>query len=139
MSPSYYSNLEPSVCHVNLHARDLECLHPLEERICDETVNALGAKLTAIHERIKAEAASRHGKGEADKSATAAIVRYGETNGSFKRCEDLEKVPGAGSKKMQAKRTAWNFERSIRERVRAELEVQDLARSHCRLRSTALR
>src|SRR5690348_9542979 len=49
MSPSFYSNLVPSVYHVYLYIDDLERLRPLEQRIRDEAVNALGEKLVALN------------------------------------------------------------------------------------------
>jgi pSer/pThr/pTyr-binding forkhead associated (FHA) protein len=49
MSPSYYSNLVPSVYHVYLYIDDLERLRPLEQRIRDEAVNALGEKLVELN------------------------------------------------------------------------------------------
>jgi len=49
MSPSYYSNLVPSVYHVYLYIDDLERLRPLEQRIREEAVNALGEKLATLN------------------------------------------------------------------------------------------
>jgi hypothetical protein len=45
MSPSFYSNLVPSVFDISLYIDDLERLGPLESRIRDEAVRALNEKL----------------------------------------------------------------------------------------------
>ena len=50
MCPSYYSNLVPSVYDVYLYGEDLERLRPLEQRMREEAVNALGEKLTALNQ-----------------------------------------------------------------------------------------
>src|SRR5579884_2379459 len=49
ISPSYYSNLVPSVYDVYLYIDDLDRLRPLEQRIRDEAVNALGEKLARLN------------------------------------------------------------------------------------------
>src|ERR1700676_3447904 len=49
MSPSYYSNLIPSVYDVYLYIDDLERLRPLEQRIREEAVNALSEKLSQLN------------------------------------------------------------------------------------------
>jgi len=49
MSPSYYSNLVPSVYDVYLYIDDLERLRPLESRIREEAVNALSEKLASLN------------------------------------------------------------------------------------------
>jgi FHA domain len=49
MCPSYYSNLVPSVYDVYLYGHDLERLRPLEQRMREEAVNALGEKLSALN------------------------------------------------------------------------------------------
>lgn len=49
MSPSYYSNLVPSVYDVYLYIDDLEHLAPLEQRIREEAVNALNEKLAKLN------------------------------------------------------------------------------------------
>ncbi|MGI8959648.1 MAG: FHA domain-containing protein [Bryobacteraceae bacterium] len=49
MCPSYYSNLVPSIYDVYLYGEDLERLRPLEQRMRDEAVNALGEKLVALN------------------------------------------------------------------------------------------
>jgi pSer/pThr/pTyr-binding forkhead associated (FHA) protein len=49
MCPSYYSNLVPSVYEVYLYGEDLERLRPLEQRMREEAVNALGEKLAALN------------------------------------------------------------------------------------------
>lgn len=49
MCPSYYSNLVPSVYDVYLYGEDLERLRPLEQRMRDEAVNALGERLAALN------------------------------------------------------------------------------------------
>jgi hypothetical protein len=47
--PSYYSNLVPSVYEVYLYGEDFERLRPLEQRMREEAVNALGEKLAALN------------------------------------------------------------------------------------------
>jgi len=49
LCPSFYSNLVPSVYNVYLYVDDLERLRPLESRIRDEAVRALGEKLTELN------------------------------------------------------------------------------------------
>jgi hypothetical protein len=49
MCPSYYSNLVPSIYDVYLYGEDLERLRPLEQRMREEAVNALGEKLSALN------------------------------------------------------------------------------------------
>src|SRR5260370_2937258 len=49
MCPSYYSNLVPSVYDVYLYGEDLERLRPLEQRMREEAVNALGEKLSTLN------------------------------------------------------------------------------------------
>ena len=49
MCPSYYSNLVPSVYDVYLYGEDLERLRPLEQRMREEAVNALGERLAALN------------------------------------------------------------------------------------------
>jgi hypothetical protein len=49
MCPSYYSNLVPSVYDVYLYGEDLERLRPLEQRMREEAVDALGEKLSALN------------------------------------------------------------------------------------------
>lgn len=49
ISPSYYSNLVPSVYDVYLYIDDLERLRPLEQRIREEAVHALAEKLSALN------------------------------------------------------------------------------------------
>jgi FHA domain len=49
MCPSYYSNLVPSVYDVYLYGEDLERLRPLEQRMREEAVNALGEKLATLN------------------------------------------------------------------------------------------
>lgn len=49
MSPSYYSNLVPSAFDVYLYIDDLERLRPLEQRVREEAVNALGEKLATLN------------------------------------------------------------------------------------------
>ncbi|MBV9303171.1 MAG: DUF3662 domain-containing protein [Acidobacteriaceae bacterium] len=47
--PSYYSNLVPSVYEVYLYTEDFERLRPLEQRMRDEAINALGEKLSTLN------------------------------------------------------------------------------------------
>src|SRR5258706_4484217 len=49
MSPSYYSNLVPSVYEVYLYIDDLERLRPLEQRIREEAASALTEKLGRLN------------------------------------------------------------------------------------------
>jgi hypothetical protein len=49
MCPSYYSHLVPSVYDVYLYGEELERLRPLEQRMREEAVNALGEKLAALN------------------------------------------------------------------------------------------
>ncbi len=49
MFPSYYTNLVPSTFGVYLPGEDLERLRPLEGRMRDEAVRALGAKLSSLN------------------------------------------------------------------------------------------
>ncbi|MGI9075370.1 MAG: FHA domain-containing protein [Bryobacteraceae bacterium] len=49
LCPSYYSNLVPSVYDVYLYGEDLERLRPLEQRMREEAVGALGEKLAALN------------------------------------------------------------------------------------------
>ncbi|MFL6350283.1 MAG: FHA domain-containing protein [Bryobacteraceae bacterium] len=49
MCPSYYSNLVPSVYDVYLYEEDLERLRPLEQRMREEAMNALGERLAALN------------------------------------------------------------------------------------------
>lgn len=49
MCPTYYSNLVPNVYDVYLYSDDLERLRPLEQRMREETVNALSEKLSALN------------------------------------------------------------------------------------------
>jgi hypothetical protein len=49
MSPSYYSNLVPSVYEVYHYIDDLERLRPLEQRIRDEAATALTEKLRRLN------------------------------------------------------------------------------------------
>jgi hypothetical protein len=49
MSPSYYSNLVPSVYEVYLYIDDFERLRPLEQRIRDEAASALTEKLARLN------------------------------------------------------------------------------------------
>ncbi|MBV9761522.1 MAG: FHA domain-containing protein [Acidobacteriaceae bacterium] len=49
LSPTYYSNLVPSVYDVYLYIDDLERLRPLEQRMREEAVSALGEKLSALN------------------------------------------------------------------------------------------
>lgn len=49
MCPSYYSNLVPNVYDIYLYNEDLERLRPLEQRMREEAVNALGEKLSALN------------------------------------------------------------------------------------------
>jgi hypothetical protein len=49
MSPSYYSNLVPSVYEVYLHIDDFERLRPLEQRIRNEAAGALTEKLARLN------------------------------------------------------------------------------------------
>jgi hypothetical protein len=49
MSPSYYSNLVPSVYEVYLYIDDLERLRPLEQRIRNEAAGALTEKLARLN------------------------------------------------------------------------------------------
>ena len=46
---------------------------------------------------------------EIPESEAAAIVHYREANGNFKSWEDLKKVPGADSKKLEAKKDRLEF------------------------------
>ena len=46
MCPSFYSNLVPSTFHVFLLAEDWERLRPLEQRMRDEAIRALGERLS---------------------------------------------------------------------------------------------
>ncbi len=50
--PGYYSNLVPSVYDVYLHSEDFERLRPLEQRMREEALNALGEKLSALNRAI---------------------------------------------------------------------------------------
>jgi pSer/pThr/pTyr-binding forkhead associated (FHA) protein len=49
MSPSYYSNLVPSVYEIYLYVDDLERLRPLEQRIREEAVHALNERLAELN------------------------------------------------------------------------------------------
>jgi hypothetical protein len=49
MCPTYYSNLVPSVYDIYLGSDDYERLRPLETRIREEAVTALGEKLSALN------------------------------------------------------------------------------------------
>jgi hypothetical protein len=49
MSPGYYSNLVPSAYDVYLNTGELERLRPLQSRIRDEAVRALGEKLSKLN------------------------------------------------------------------------------------------
>jgi hypothetical protein len=49
LSPTYYSNLVPSVYDVYLYIDDLERLRPLEQRMREEAVTALGERLSALN------------------------------------------------------------------------------------------
>lgn len=49
LCPSYYSNLVPSVYDVYLYGEDFERLRPLERRMREEAVNALGEKLSSLN------------------------------------------------------------------------------------------
>ena len=49
MCPSYYSNLVPSVYEVYLYGEDFERLRPLEQRMREEAINALGEKLATLN------------------------------------------------------------------------------------------
>jgi len=49
MCPSFYSNLVPSTFTVYLLAEDLERLRPLEQRMRDEAIRALGEKLSKLN------------------------------------------------------------------------------------------
>jgi hypothetical protein len=49
LCPSYYSNLVPSAYDVYLYIDDLERLRPLEPRMRDEAVRALGEKLSRLN------------------------------------------------------------------------------------------
>lgn len=49
MCPSFYSNLVPSTFTVYLCGEDLERLRPLEQRMKDEAIRALGEKLSKLN------------------------------------------------------------------------------------------
>lgn len=49
LCPSYYSNLVPSTFDVYLYIDDLERLRPLQQRIRDEAIRALGDKLSKLN------------------------------------------------------------------------------------------
>ena len=49
MCPSFYSNLVPSTFHVYLLPEDLERLRPLEQRMRDESIRALGERLSRLN------------------------------------------------------------------------------------------
>jgi len=49
MCPSYYTNLVPNVYDVYLYGEDFERLRPLEQRMREEAVDALGHKLSALN------------------------------------------------------------------------------------------
>ena len=53
LCPTYYSNLVPSVYDVYLYIDDLERLRPLEQRMREEAVNALGEKLSALNKAVE--------------------------------------------------------------------------------------
>lgn len=64
-----------------------------------------GAKLNVN----KATAAQIGAFLEMQDSEAAAIVRYREANGNFKNWEELKKVPGVDSKKVEAKKERLEF------------------------------
>jgi len=49
LCPSYYSNLVPSTFDIYLYIDDLERLRPLQPRIRDEAIRALGDKLSKLN------------------------------------------------------------------------------------------
>ena len=49
LCPSYYSDLVPSAYDVYLYIDDLERLRPLQQRIRDEAIRALGEKLSRLN------------------------------------------------------------------------------------------
>ena len=49
LCPSYYSNLVPSTFDIYLYIDDLERLRPLQARIRDEAIRALGDKLSKLN------------------------------------------------------------------------------------------
>ena len=49
LCPSYYSNLVPSTYDIYLYIDDLERLRPLQQRIRDEAIRALGEKLSKLN------------------------------------------------------------------------------------------
>src|SRR5689334_9427868 len=49
LCPSYYSNLVPSTFDIYLFIDDLERLRPLQPRIRDEAIRALGDKLSKLN------------------------------------------------------------------------------------------
>ena len=55
ISPSYYSNLVPNVFDVYLYIDDLERLRPLESRIREEAMHALGEKLVELNKSTESK------------------------------------------------------------------------------------
>ena len=53
LCPTYYSNLVPSVYDVYLYIDDLERLRPLEQRMREEAISALGEKLSALNKAVE--------------------------------------------------------------------------------------
>jgi len=49
MCPSFYSNLVPSTFAVFLYSEDLDRLRPIEQRMRDEAIRALGEKLAKLN------------------------------------------------------------------------------------------
>ena len=68
LCPSYYSNLVPSAYDVYLYIEDLERLRPLEQRMREEAIRALGEKLADLNRsaepRLKLKIAKTRRRGK---------------------------------------------------------------------------
>jgi hypothetical protein len=81
MSPSYYSNLVPSVYEVYLYIDDLERLRPLEQHVREEAASALTEKLSRLNK--VSEPKLRLPLGGAKKKPPKRYVTLGEWSIEF--------------------------------------------------------